>query len=258
MFCLTKKKKKMKLRMELAENHLPGIEAESNAIVVASRFQMEKEAGAVGVGEYRDGYVDLRKKEDENGIGIGIEDGDFGAGDDVCPICLDAFTFPCRSNCGHLFCAACILQLWMYRYSIQPCKCPLCCCRIVNLELQITSEQADYGGEVRKEVQHYNGLYISGLFGALHILPLLMGRVFRVLVDLDYLRCIYYVMRIIGLFLGLLYERLEFEFLPTGGLGIQRTFDLIASMLVAALFLIGVVCRWMLKRRARLFVVGDS
>ncbi|XP_047964012.1 E3 ubiquitin-protein ligase RNF170-like [Salvia hispanica] len=219
---------------------------------------MEKEAGGVvGVAEYRDGYEDLRKKEEkcnENGNEIEYED---GAGDDVCPICLDTFTNPCRSNCGHLFCGGCILQLWIYRYSIQPCKCPLCCCRIVNLELQ-TSEEAGYSSDVRKEVQHYNGLYISGLFGALHILPLLMGRVFRVLVDLDYLRCIYYVMCVIGLFLGLLYERLEFEFLPTGGLGIQRMFDLIASLLVAALFLLGVVYRWMLKRRARLLVVVDT
>ncbi|KAG6394774.1 hypothetical protein SASPL_145364 [Salvia splendens] len=233
--------------MELAERRETGKEAE--------RFEeeMEKEAGGVvGVAEYRDGYEDLRKKEEkcnENGNEIEYED---GAGDDVCPICLDTFTNPCRSNCG-----GCILQLWMYIYSIQPCKCPLCCCRIVNLELQ-TSEEAGYSSDVRKEVQHYNGLYISGLFGALYILPLLMGRVFRVVVDLDYLRCIYYVMCVIGLFLGLLYERLEFEFLPAGGLGIQRMFDLIASLLVAALFLLGVVYRWMLKRRARLLVVVDT
>ncbi|XP_042029696.1 E3 ubiquitin-protein ligase RNF170-like isoform X2 [Salvia splendens] len=212
--------------MELAGRRETGKEAER------IEEEMEKEAGGVvGVAVYRDGYEDLRKKEEkcnENRNEIEFED---GAGDDVCPICLDTLTNPCRSNCGHLFCGGCILQLWMYRYSIQPCKCPLCCCRIVNLELQ-TSEEAGYSSDVRKEVQHYNGVYISGLFGALHILPLLMGRVFRVLVDVDYLRCI---MCVVGLFLGLLYERLEFEFIPPG-----------------------VVYRWMLKRRARLLVVVDT
>ncbi|KAL1539179.1 RING-type E3 ubiquitin transferase [Salvia divinorum] len=218
----------------------------------AERFEMENEAGALGVAEkYHDACEDFRDKYHESAIIA--KDEDF---DDVCPICLDTFTFPCKSNCGHLFCGGCVLQLWMYRYSIQPCKCPLCCCRIVNLELQ-ASEEADYGGRVRKEVQHYNGLYIPRLFGSLHTLPLLMGRIFRVLADLDYLRAIYYALRIIGLFLGFFYELLEFEFLPTG-LGVHRMFDLIASLLVAALFVVGVVYKWTFKRRARLLVVVDS
>ncbi|KAG6398668.1 hypothetical protein SASPL_140135 [Salvia splendens] len=134
---------------------------------------MENEAAA----EYHDAYEHFTDKPNENAIIA--KDEDFGEGDDVCPICLDTFTIPCKSNWG------CVLQLWMYRYSIQPCKCPLCCCRIVNLEVQ-PSEEADNGGRVRKEVQHYNGLYIPGLFGSLH------------------------------LFLGFVYELLEFEFLPTG------------------------------------------
>ncbi|KAG6396381.1 hypothetical protein SASPL_142529 [Salvia splendens] len=215
----------------------------------AQNLEMENQAGAPAVAEYHDAYDDFRDKYNDNAIIA--KDDDFGEGDDVCPICLDTFTIPCKSNWG------CVLQLWMYRYSIQPCKCPLCCCRIVNLEVQ-ASEEADNGGRVRKEVQHYNGLYIPGLFGSLHTLPLLMGRIFRVLVDLDYLRAIYYVLRIIGLFLGFIYELLEFEFLPTGGLGIHRMFDLIASLLVAALFVVGVVYKWTLKRRARLLVVVDT
>ncbi|KAL3620844.1 hypothetical protein CASFOL_035756 [Castilleja foliolosa] len=143
--------------------------------------------------------------------------------DDVCPICFDSFTIPCRSNCGHWFCASCILQLWMFKSSIQPCKCPLCCCRIINLKPEMSSPPENGAAvEVLKKVNQYNNLYINGTIGVFHkllALPLFMRRTFGVLIDPDGLRCIYYGMRIIGLILSLLYEKWEFEFVPTGRLG---------------------------------------
>ncbi|KAL8061167.1 hypothetical protein ABFX02_02G069900 [Erythranthe guttata] len=179
--------------------------------------------------------------------------------DDVCPICFDRFSIPCRSNCGHWFCANCILQFWMFRSSVQPCKCPLCCCRIVNLKPEtsrnhITIPADNNVAEVLKKVDRYNGLYINGVVGAFHIIvamPLFMGRILRILMDPDGLRCIYYVMRLLGLCLALLYEKGEFEFIPTGGFGIQRAFDVGASILILCLFFVGIGYRWVLRGRVR-------
>ncbi|KAL6517737.1 hypothetical protein OROMI_033438 [Orobanche minor] len=174
--------------------------------------------------------------------------------DDVCPICFDRFTIPCRSNCGHWFCARCILHFWMFKTSIQPCKCPLCCRPITNLKPETCDQPSDDVCEILNKVHQYNGLYISGMLGIFHrllALPLIMRRIFRVLIDPDGLRCIYYGMRIIGLLLALLYEKWEFEFVPTGGLGIQRAFDMVASVLILTLLFIGLGHRFVLRAGAR-------
>nr|XP_019963794.1 PREDICTED: E3 ubiquitin-protein ligase TRIM21-like [Paralichthys olivaceus] len=41
----------------------------------------------------------------------------------VCPICLDVFTDPVATPCGHNFCKNCITQHWAVNI---PCKCPMC------------------------------------------------------------------------------------------------------------------------------------
>ncbi|XP_047199659.1 nuclear factor 7, ovary-like [Hippoglossus stenolepis] len=41
----------------------------------------------------------------------------------VCPICLDVFTDPVATPCGHNFCKNCITQHWAVNI---PCRCPMC------------------------------------------------------------------------------------------------------------------------------------
>ncbi|KAL6545734.1 hypothetical protein OROGR_009608 [Orobanche gracilis] len=158
--------------------------------------------------------------------------------DDVCPICFDSFIIPCRSNCGHWFCARCILQFWMFKTSIQPCKCPLCCRPITNLKPETSDQPSDDVFEILNKVHRYNGLYVSAMLGIFQTgqtsylaLPLIMRRIFR-------------------LVLALLYEKWEFEFVPTGGLGIQRAFDMVASVLILTNFFIGLGHRFVLRAGA--------
>ncbi|XP_075493960.1 uncharacterized protein LOC142531631 [Primulina tabacum] len=120
--------------------------------------------------------------------------------DEVCSICFDKFNIPCRTNCGHWFCAGCIMQFWMYRSSIQQCKCPLCCCIINNLAPEMLHNilvTDDVLEELRK-VRQYNGLStggMQGLFQKVLALPLLMSKIFRILIAPNGVRCIstYYV-----------------------------------------------------------------
>ncbi|CAA2989438.1 E3 ubiquitin- ligase RNF170-like [Olea europaea subsp. europaea] len=123
--------------------------------------------------------------------------------DDVCPICFDRFTIPCRTNCGHWYCASCILEFWAFRSSIRPCKCPLCSCHITNLVPTISrliGQDEDVIVVVQK-VRQYNSLYIGGFCGfflKIQASPLVIRRIFRIMMEPHHFRFIYYIMRFLG------------------------------------------------------------
>ena len=50
-----------------------------------------------------------------------------GPHSETCPICLDTISYPVKTNCGHLYCGACVLQVWDNEsWLMSPMKCPMC------------------------------------------------------------------------------------------------------------------------------------
>ncbi|XP_059313585.1 uncharacterized protein LOC132064574 [Lycium ferocissimum] len=197
--------------------------------------------------------------EEEEGVKRSIES-EKPPDDDVCPICFGNFTIPCKTNCGHWFCASCILQLWHYRSALRQCKCPICCCLISRLvpEASLLVQQEEDVVELLRKIRRYNHLYISGAYGIflkVLALPLLTRRVLRALMDAlmdpDQVRLNYYLMRLLALLLSWIYCSCEFKFIPTGGLGIWRLLDICAIATVAIFSLAGLCRRWVLRRRVR-------
>ncbi|XP_041912540.1 RING-HC_RNF170 domain-containing protein isoform X2 [Alosa sapidissima] len=43
-----------------------------------------------------------------------------------CPVCLQMATFPVETNCGHLFCAPCLISYWKHGSWLDAISCPLC------------------------------------------------------------------------------------------------------------------------------------
>lgn len=43
-----------------------------------------------------------------------------------CSVCLDRVRFPVETNCGHRFCAQCVLEYWRHDQWPRPARCPIC------------------------------------------------------------------------------------------------------------------------------------
>ncbi|KAI7730558.1 hypothetical protein M8C21_006306 [Ambrosia artemisiifolia] len=182
--------------------------------------------------------------------------GDAPPEDDCCPICFDNFSIACKTNCGHWFCANCILQFWTYRTVLQKCNCPICARPISKLtpEASLLMMHEVEVVEVLKSVQRYNRLFQGGINGVIRKVfevPNVFKRMLYGLMDPDRFRGNYYAMRSFALLMSCLYNIGSFEFIPTGALGVRRLFDLCAIALVVILCLVGICHRLLLRQRVR-------
>ncbi|CAI2736883.1 unnamed protein product [Dicrocoelium dendriticum] len=58
-----------------------------------------------------------------------------------CPICMDSYSFPVATNCGHLFCARCFCLHWQRTFYSRQINCPMCRGHVSSLSLNSTAIQ---------------------------------------------------------------------------------------------------------------------
>ncbi|XP_031169480.1 E3 ubiquitin-protein ligase TRIM39-like [Sander lucioperca] len=71
----------------------------------------------------------------------------------LCSICLDAFTEPVSTPCGHNYCKACITGYWASSGQVQ---CPLCMKKFRK------RQQLQVNTEFRDMVEHFNNMRVRG------------------------------------------------------------------------------------------------
>ena len=88
-----------------------------------------------------------------------------------CPVCLGPITYITETNCGHRFCAQCILMYWRTDRWPRACRCPVCR-REVNILLtlpqletneryrDLTNQIRDYNTRTSGEWRPVRGSYI--------------------------------------------------------------------------------------------------
>nr|XP_042908896.1 E3 ubiquitin-protein ligase RNF170 isoform X2 [Parasteatoda tepidariorum] len=82
--------------------------------------------------------------------------------DQICPVCLARPNYPVETNCGHLFCAQCVITYWRHGNWIGAIKCPVCRAVVTAIMPCFRPEQVQSspeGTRIVNEVNDYNRRY---------------------------------------------------------------------------------------------------
>ncbi|KAK1164240.1 E3 ubiquitin-protein ligase RNF170-like [Acipenser oxyrinchus oxyrinchus] len=103
--------------------------------------------------------------------------------DSHCPVCLQTATFPVETNCGHLFCAPCLIEYWRHGSWLGAISCPLCRQQVSILCSLFHENQRDQQErQVLLDIRDYNKRF-SGeprpVVDYLYDMPLFLSLVLR-------------------------------------------------------------------------------
>nr|XP_055042320.1 RING-HC_RNF170 domain-containing protein [Misgurnus anguillicaudatus] len=80
--------------------------------------------------------------------------------DPQCPVCLQPASYPVETNCGHLFCAPCLISYWKHGSWLDAISCPLCRQTVNKMSHLFSENRADCKDrEILRHIRDYNKRY---------------------------------------------------------------------------------------------------
>ncbi len=68
-------------------------------------------------------------QQTRNDMGVaneGVANEELEVSAENCPVCLGRIEYSVQTNCGHRFCAECVLEYWRHDQWPRPARCPVC------------------------------------------------------------------------------------------------------------------------------------
>ncbi|XP_065071376.1 E3 ubiquitin-protein ligase RNF170-like [Rhopilema esculentum] len=158
-----------------------------------------------------------------------------------CPICLDQIAIPTETNCGHLFCAACIVAYWEAGSWLRGMNCPICRQEVsllltTNLHEEPLSESAQ---QSLSRIRAYN-LRFSGeprtLFQYIQDFPVLFRHLMWELFSVDGLMTMFRIRILLYMSLTVIYIISPLDLIPEAITGVLGFVDDIIILLVVLVY----------------------
>jgi RING finger protein 170 len=157
-----------------------------------------------------------------------------------CPVCLAPVTYPVDTNCGHKFCAQCVLAYWHADRWPAACRCPVCRREVTLLITDQWYERNNRYIETTRQIHDYN-LRMSGqmrpLLSYIYDIPTLLRHLWNDLFTIGGLLFIHRLHILLVFLIIILYIFIPFDILPEAVIGFIGYADDIIILLGAIIYM---------------------
>ncbi|GAB1601562.1 E3 ubiquitin-protein ligase RNF170-like [Argonauta hians] len=176
-----------------------------------------------------------------------------------CPVCLDDLCYGVETNCGHVFCANCIIAYWRYGSWLGGIKCPVCRQNVTLLLQYFTEEETSSSSADRanilNQIHEYNRRFSGAprsIMDYMNDLPTLLRRMLAELFSPNGLMIIFRLRITICAIFGICYLLFPQDIIPETVFGL---FGLLDDVFVLSLvvFYISIAYRELVASRITAF-----
>lgn len=161
---------------------------------------------------------------------------------DNCPICIEPIHLVTETNCGHLFCAPCIVAYWNHGNWYRGMNCPVCRQEVTVLLVSLTEAESatELASECLPQIKAYNRRFSGEPRTVMEYLmdfPVLLRHMFRQLFTVDGMVWMFRLRVILYLTLVALYVVSPFDLIPESAAGVLGFMDDIILLIVVLIYL---------------------
>ncbi|CDW59159.1 zf-C3HC4 3 and DUF1232 domain containing protein [Trichuris trichiura] len=158
----------------------------------------------------------------------------------VCCVCLMVHRLPTLSNCGHMFCAQCILGYWQHGFIGNALRCPMCRGSVTLLMPCFTAQERQANPNIIQEITSYNRRFSGAPRPWLEYIteiPVLISHMFRQFFSVGNLMWMFRLRIVVCVIVAIVYALSPFDIIPEALFGLLGMLDDIFVVVLLLVYL---------------------